>query len=62
MTRKHFAFCAKSYNRYMNIGHVAIYAGDGYVVDASFSKKKVVYRPIYSVNNIVLCGRPYASP
>ena len=25
-------------------------------------KKKVVYRPIYSVNNIVLCGRPYASP
>ena len=49
-------------NRYMNIGHVAIYAGDGYVVDASFSKKKVVYRPIYSVNNIVLCGRPYASP
>lgn len=46
----------------MNIGHVAIYAGDGYVVDASFSKKKVVYRPIYSVNNIVLCGRPYASP
>lgn len=49
-------------NRYLNIDHVAIYAGDGYVVDASFSKKKVVYRPIYSTNNIVLCGRPYASP
>ena len=46
-------------NRYMNIDHVAIYAGDGYVVDASFSKKKVVYRPIYSTGNIVLCGRPY---
>lgn len=49
-------------NRYMNIDHVAIYAGDGYVVDASSSKKKVVYRPIYSINNIVLCGRPYTAP
>ena len=44
--------------RYLNIGHVAIYAGNGYVVDASSSKKKVVYRPIYSTGNIVLCGRP----
>lgn len=49
-------------HRYLNIDHVAIYAGDGYVVDASFSKKKVVYRPIYNINNIVLCGRPYVSP
>lgn len=49
-------------HRYLNIDHVAIYAGDGYVVDASSSKKKVVYRPIYSTNNIVLCGRPYAAP
>lgn len=46
-------------NRYLNISHVAIYAGNGYVVDASFSKKKVVYRPIYSIRSIVLCGRPY---
>lgn len=46
-------------NRYLNISHVAIYAGDGYVVDASSSKKKVVYRPIYSTGSIVLCGRPY---
>ena len=46
-------------NRYLNIDHVAIYAGDGCVGDASFSKKKVVYRPIYSTGNIVLCGRPY---
>lgn len=46
-------------HRYMNIGHVGIYAGDGYIIDASFSKKKVVYRPIYSTNSIVLCGRPY---
>lgn len=46
-------------NRYLNIDHVAVYAGEGYVVDASYSKKNVVYRPIYSTNNIVLCGRPY---
>lgn len=46
-------------NRYMNIDHVGIYAGDGYIVDASSSKKKVVYRPIYSTGRIVLCGRPY---
>ena len=46
-------------NRYLDIGHVAIYAGDGYVVDASYSRQKVVYRPIYSTGNIVLCGRPY---
>ena len=46
-------------NRYLNVSHVAIYAGNGYVVDASSSRKKVVYRPIYSTGNIVLCGRPY---
>lgn len=46
-------------NRYMNIDHVGIYTGDGYIVDASSSKKKVVYRPIYSTGRIVLCGRPY---
>lgn len=46
-------------NRYMNISHVGIYAGDGKIIDASLSKKKVVYRPIYSTSNIVLCGRPY---
>lgn len=48
-------------NRYMNISHVAIYCGNGYVVDASSSKGKVVYRPIFSKNRIVLCGRPYAN-
>ena len=48
-------------NRYLNITHVAIYCGNGYVVDASSSKGKVVCRPIYSTNKIVLCGRPYAN-
>lgn len=51
----------KTNNRYLNITHVAIYCGSGYVVDASSSKGKVVCRPIYSTNKIVLCGRPYAS-
>ena len=47
-------------NRYMNIDHVAIYAGEGYVVDASIAKHMVAYRPIFGISNIVLCGRPYA--
>ena len=48
-------------NRYMNISHIGIYAGDGYIVDASSTKKKVVYRPLYNAHRIVLCGRPYTN-
>lgn len=48
-------------HRFLNISHVAIYAGDGYVIDASSSKGKVVYREIYDINEIVLCGRPYTN-
>ena len=33
--------------RYKNITHVAIYVGNGYIIDASASKKKVVYRKIW---------------
>ncbi len=44
--------------RYQNISHVAVYAGNGYLVDASSSKGCVVFRPVYSVGEIVLCGRP----
>lgn len=44
--------------RYRDISHVAIYAGNGYLVDASSSKGCVVYRPVYSVGSIVMCGRP----
>jgi len=43
--------------RYKNISHVAIYAGNGMVVDASSSKGCVVYRPCYAKTDIVLCGR-----
>lgn len=42
--------------RFMNITHVAIYAGDGYIVDASSSKGQVVYRKLFSGH--VLYGRP----
>lgn len=35
--------------RYQNISHVAVYAGNGYLVDASSSKGCVVFRPVYSV-------------
>lgn len=44
--------------RYLNISHTAIYAGNGYVIDASSSKGYVVFRHIYSVGSIVMCGRP----
>jgi len=44
--------------RYKNISHVAVYAGNGYLVDASSSKGCVVFRPVYSTGKIVLCGRP----
>lgn len=42
----------------MNIGHVGIYAGDGKVVDASSTKKQVVYRNLFDSNKQVLYGRP----
>jgi len=45
--------------RFMEIEHVGIYVGDGKVIDASYSKGYVVYRPLYSRGKIVLCGRPY---
>ncbi len=44
--------------RYKNISHVAVYAGNGHLVDASSSKGCVVFRPVYSTGKIVMCGRP----
>ena len=48
----------KPNGRYMNITHVGIYAGDGKVVDASYTYGKVVYRDMFDVNKQVLYGRP----
>lgn len=47
--------------RYLNITHVGIYAGNGMVVDASFSKGKVVYRRLFDADKQVLYARPYAA-
>lgn len=49
----------KANGRYKDIGHVGIYAGNGMIIDASYSKGYVVYRKLYSRGNIVMCGRPY---
>lgn len=43
--------------RHKNIDHVAIYAGGGKVIDASMSIGYVVYRDLYSIDNIVVIGR-----
>ncbi len=43
-------------NAHTKIGHVGIYIGGGYMIDASSSKGKVVKRPIFS-NALFYCGR-----
>lgn len=48
----------KPNGRFMNITHVGIYAGNGKVVDASYSKGKVVYRNLFDNDKQVLYGRP----
>ncbi|WP_373261995.1 C40 family peptidase [Hungatella hathewayi] len=41
--------------RYKNIGHMALYAGQGTQVEASISKKKVVHRPTYYKGIVMVC-------
>ncbi|MSS91330.1 peptidoglycan endopeptidase [Eisenbergiella tayi] len=48
----------KPNGRFMNITHVGVYAGEGMVVDASYSKGKVVYRNLFDSDKQVLYGRP----
>jgi len=48
----------KRNGRFMNISHVAIYAGDGMVVEAANKRLGVVYRPIQGKSSIVMIGRP----
>ena len=45
--------------RFMNVTHTGIYAGNGYVIDASSSRGMVVYRPVFGERSIVACGRPH---
>lgn len=49
-----------SNGRYKNISHVAFYAGNGKIVDASFSRDQVVYRDVWGTNEIVSVCRPLA--
>ena len=44
--------------RYKNISHVAVYVGNGKVVEALNENAGVVYRDVASVGKIVVIGRP----
>ena len=44
--------------RFMNISHVAIYAGGDKVVEAANTRLGVVYRPVQGRSSIVFIGRP----
>lgn len=44
--------------RYMNISHVAIYVGNGKVVEAKSEAYGVVYGDVPNIGSIVLIGRP----
>ena len=44
--------------RFFNITHVAIYVGNGKVVEAANERIGVVYRPVQSKSSIVFIGRP----
>ena len=44
--------------RFMNITHVAIYVGNGKVVEAANARLGVVYRPVQGRSYIVFIGRP----
>ena len=48
----------KPNGRFMNITHMGVYAGKGKVVDASYSKEKVVYRNLFDSDKQMLYGRP----
>ncbi|MCD8170722.1 MAG: NlpC/P60 family protein [Clostridiales bacterium] len=44
--------------RFLNISHVAVYVGDGMVVEAANEKTGVVYRSVQGKSKIVMIGRP----
>lgn len=47
-----------SNGRYKNISHVAVYVGNGKVVEALNESLGVVYRDVASTGKIVVIGRP----
>lgn len=44
--------------RFLNISHVAVYVGDGMVVEAANERNGVVYRSVQGKSKIVMIGRP----
>jgi cell wall-associated NlpC family hydrolase len=53
-------FTYSSNGRYQNIGHVAIYVGNGYMIHASASAGKVTYGKYeYSKDHVVMIARPF---
>lgn len=51
-------YSSKSNGRHKNITHVAFYAGNGMIIDASSSKGQVVYRKLWGANQVVSVCRP----
>jgi hypothetical protein len=49
----------KANGRFMNITHTGVYAGGGKVIDASFSRGMVVYRPLFDADKQVVYARPH---
>jgi cell wall-associated NlpC family hydrolase len=53
-------FTYSSNGRYKNIGHVAMYVGNGYMIHASASAGKVTYGKYeYSKDRVVMIARPF---
>lgn len=42
--------------RFMNISHVAIYVGDGMIVEALNQSKGVIYRKLYTNGMVLVCS------
>jgi hypothetical protein len=54
------ADASKLHGRYKNIGHVAMYVGNGYMIHASASAGKVTYGKYeYSKDRVVMIARPF---
>ena len=51
-----YSYCNNG--RYMNISHVAIYVGNGKVVEAKSEAYGVVYGDVPNIGSVVLIGRP----
>lgn len=47
-------------DHYLCVYHAGIYAGNGMIVDASSSRKHVVYREMWGMSEVSLIGRPSA--